>query len=197
MQKSLIALSTLSVLLIANTASAAITWPAEQTYEESLQSGIWYQACENSSQERMFRRINTVNPDGSENIINKGNGVYIDNKSGDGFEPISKCYGSKDRDLEKSKIIKSKVESISQKCENPFDTGIINKRRQFTEWNSDRVSSNFKTNFIVTISNTCDLNETKVFDNPFCATKNQNTHLAQFMEPGQERQKMAYWEYGI
>lgn len=172
MQKSLIALSTLSVLLIANTASAAITWPAEQTYEESLSSGIWFQPCENPSQERMFRRINTVNPDGSENIINKGNGVYIDNKSGDGFEAISKCYDSKDRDLEKSKIIKSTIESISQKCENPFDTGIINKRRQFTEWNSDRVSSNFKTNFIVTISNTCGLNETKVFDNPVCATKN-------------------------
>ncbi|AZE69165.1 DEAD/DEAH box helicase family protein [Pseudomonas synxantha] len=172
MQKTIIAISTLSALLIANTASAAITWPAEQTYEESLSSGIWFQPCENPSQEKMFRRINTVNPDGSENIINKGNEVYIDNKSGDGFEQISKCYDTKDRDLEKSKIIKSTVESISQKCENPFDTGIINKRRQFTEWNSDRVSSNFKTNFIVTISNTCGLNETKVFDNPVCATKN-------------------------
>lgn len=41
MKKSLIALSTLSVLLIANTASAAITWPAEQTYEESLGAETW------------------------------------------------------------------------------------------------------------------------------------------------------------
>lgn len=172
MKKSLIALSTLSALLIANTASAEITWPAEQTYEESLKSVLWFQICENKLQERMFRRINTVNSDGSENIINKGNGVYIDDKNGDGFEAISKCYDLKDRDLEKSKIIKSTSEAISQKCENPFDTGTISKRRQFTEWSSDRVSGNLKTNFIVTISNTCGLNETKVFDNPVCATKN-------------------------
>jgi len=175
MQKSLLAISTISALLIANTASAEITWPAEQTYEESLGAETWSTSggCK-SGQQISMRRVFFMNKDGSKNYVNKGNGVFVKGSEsyGDGFEILSECYESKNTAIEEAKISKVESEAIFQKCENPFDTGRISKSRQFTAWSSDRVSSNFRTSFLVTISNTCGLNETKVFDNPVCATKN-------------------------
>lgn len=175
MQKSLIAISTLSALLIANTASAAITWPAEQTYEESLGAETWSTSggCK-SGQQISMRRVFFMNKDGSKTYVNKGNGVFVKGSEsyGDGFEVLSECYESKNTAIEEAKISEVVSEVISQKCENPLETGLINKRREYTLWSSDRVNSNFKTGFGVTVSSTCQLKETKVFDNPVCATKN-------------------------
>lgn len=175
MKKSLIALSTLSVLLIANTASAAITWPAEQTYEESLGAETWSTSggC-NSGQQISMRRVFFMNKDGSKNYVNKGNGVFVKGSEsyGDGFEVLSECYESKNTAVEEAKISEVVSEVISQKCENPLETGSINKRREYTLWSSDRVNSNFKTGFGVMVTSTCKLVETKVFDNPVCSIKN-------------------------
>ncbi|MBA6042220.1 hypothetical protein [Pseudomonas lactis] len=174
MQKSLIAISTLSVLLIANTASA-ITWPAEQTYEESLGAETWSTdgGCK-SGQQISMRRVFFINKDGSKTYVNKGNGVFVKGSEsyGDGFEILSKCYESTNTAMEEAKISEVVSEVVSQKCENPLETGSINKRREYTLWSSDRVNSNFKTGFGVMVTSTCKLVETKVFDNPVCSIKN-------------------------
>lgn len=174
MQKSLIAISTLSVLLIANTASA-ITWPAEQTYEESLGAETWSTdgGCK-SGQQISMRRVFFINKDGSKTYVNKGNGVFVNGSEsyGDGFEILSKCYESTNTAMEEAKISEVVSEVVSQKCENPLETGSINKRREYTLWSSDRVNSNFKTGFGVMVTSTCKLVETKVFDNPVCSIKN-------------------------
>lgn len=175
MKKSLIALSTLGILLIANTASAAITWPSEQTYEESLGAETWSTSggCK-SGQQISMRRVFFINKDGSKTYVNKGNGVFVNGSEsyGDGFEILSKCYESTNTAMEEAKISEVVSEVVSQKCENPLETGSINKRREYTLWSSDRVNSNFKTGFGVMVTSTCKLVETKVFDNPVCATKN-------------------------
>ncbi|CAM4113225.1 hypothetical protein SAMN05216475_4770 [Pseudomonas synxantha] len=174
MQKSLIAISTLSVLLIANTASA-ITWPAEQTYEESLGAETWSTdgGCK-SGQQISMRRVFFINKDGSKTYVNKGNGVFVKGSEsyGDEFEILSKCYESTNTAMEEAKISEVVSEVVSQKCENPLETGSINKRREYTLWSSDRVNSNFKTGFGVMVTSTCKLVETKVFDNPVCSIKN-------------------------
>lgn len=175
MKKSLIALSTLTLVLLSNTASAEITWPVEQTYEESLGAETWSTGggC-NSGQQISMRRVFFINKDGSKTYVNKGNGVFVKGSEsyGDGFEILSECYESKNTAIEEAKISEVVSEVVSQKCENPLETGSINKRREYTQWSSDRVNSNFKTGFGVIVSSTCQLKETKVFDNPVCATKN-------------------------
>lgn len=180
MQKTIIAISTLSALLIANTASAAITWPAEQRYEESLGAETWSTSggCK-SGQQISMRRVFFMNKDGSKNYVNKGNGFFVKGSEsyGDGFEILSKCYDSTNTEIEEAKISQVVSEVISQKCENPLETGSINKRRAYTLWSPDRVNSNFKTGFNVMVTSTCQLRETKVFDNPVCATKNPDYPL--------------------
>lgn len=175
MKKTIIAISTLSALLIANTASAAITWPAEQTYEESLGAETWSTSggCK-SGQQISMRRVFFINKDGSKTYVNKGNGVFVKGSEsyGDGFEILSKCYESTNTAMEEAKISEVVSEVVSQKCENPLETGSINKRREYTLWSSDRVNSNFKTGFGVMVTSTCKLVETKIFDNPVCSIKN-------------------------
>lgn len=174
MKKTIIAISTLSALLIANTASA-ITWPAEQTYEESLQSEVWSTSggCK-SGQQITMRRVSILNADGSRTYLNKGNGVFVKGSEsyGDGFEVLSECYDSINVVAEETKIYRLESDLISQKCENPLETGSIFKRREYSLWSSDRVNSNFKTGFRLTVYSTCQIVETKVFDNPVCPTKN-------------------------
>lgn len=156
MKKSLIALSTLSVLLIANTASAAITWPVEQTYEESLNAELTTTKCENSSLQRDFRRVYKINSDGSKTFVNTGNGIYLNNIGvGDGYEILSGCYDMKDVVAESSKIKSIENDVITQKCPDPTDTGLITKRRQYTSYNPDRVNSNYKIDFRITVNYAC------------------------------------------
>ncbi len=156
MKKSLIALSTLSVLLIANTASAAITWPVEQTYEESLNAELTTAKCENSSLQREFRRVYKINSDGSKTFVNIGNGIYLNNMGvGDGYEILSGCYDMKDVVAESSKIKSIENDVITQKCPDPTDTGLITKRRQYTSYNPDRVNSNYKIDFRITVNYAC------------------------------------------
>ncbi|NWA46603.1 hypothetical protein HX793_21835 [Pseudomonas reactans] len=180
MQKLQIVLSTLTILLLSNTALAAITWPAEQTYEESLGAETWSTSggCK-SGQQISMRRVFFINKDGSKNYVNKGNGIFVKGSEsyGDGFEILSKCYDSTNTVIEEAKISEVVSEVISQKCENPLETGSINKRREYTLWSPDRANSNFKTGFNVMVTSTCQLKETKVFDNPVCATKNPDYPL--------------------
>ncbi|MGU9835440.1 hypothetical protein ACU685_21010 [Pseudomonas sp. LF195] len=148
MQKSLIAISTLSVLLIANTASA-ITWPADQLYEESLLAESVAVTCFNKPHgQQQYRRLYTNNPDGTKNYINKGNGVYTQSfsKNDDGYELTVDCY-----DLTTGHISDWDVGYDSQvtKCENPKAVGNVTKYRKFIKWKSENLTSNLKTGFDV------------------------------------------------
>lgn len=156
MKKSLIALSTLTLVLLSNTASAAITWPAEQTYEESLNAELTTAKCENSSLQREFRRVYKINSDGSKTFVNIGNGIYLNNMGvGDGYEILSGCYDMKDVVTESSKIKSIENDVVTQKCPDPTDTGLITKRRQYTSYNPDRVNSNYKIDFRITVNYAC------------------------------------------
>ncbi|WP_288075503.1 hypothetical protein [Pseudomonas sp.] len=172
MKKSLIALSTLTLVLLSNTALAAITWPVEQTYEESLNAELTTAKCENSSLYREARNLYKINKDGTKTFINKGNGVYLfANKSGgDGFEILSDCYDTKDTLAEHNKIMWIENDVITQKCPDPTDTGLITKNRQYMSYNPDRVNSNYKIDFRITVNYAC---QQKLFAET--VTENTNT----------------------
>ncbi|MCD7077667.1 hypothetical protein LRQ11_01520 [Pseudomonas sp. MAFF 311095] len=160
MQKSLIALSTLSALLIANTASA-ITWPDEQTYEESLAAETYaVSTCSNHSDwQKQYRRVYVKNTDSTKKYVNKGNGVYIPNfeENGDGYELTRDCYDPKNGYQNDSVIA---YDSQITKCDNVKAVGHITKNRMFSKWISDKVTSNLKTDFnVYSVIDTCKLPE--------------------------------------
>ena len=161
MQKSLLAISTLSALLIANTASAEITWPDEQTYEESLAAETYaVSTCSNHSDwQKQYRRVYVKNTDSTKKYVNKGNGVYIPNfeENGDGYELTRDCYDPKNGYQNDSVIA---YDSQITKCDNVKAVGHITKNRMFSKWISDKVTSNLKTDFnVYSVIDTCKLPE--------------------------------------
>lgn len=161
MQKSLLAISTLSALLIANTASAEITWPDEQTYEESLAAETYaVSTCSNHSDwQKQYRRVYVKNTDSTKKYVNKGNGVYIPNfeENGDGYELTRDCYDPKNGFQNDSVIA---YDSQITKCDNVKAVGHITKNRMFSKWISDKVTSNLKTDFnVYSVIDTCKLPE--------------------------------------
>lgn len=161
MQKSLLAISTLSALLIANTASAEITWPDEQTYEESLAAETYaVSTCSNHSDwQKQYRRVYVKNTDSTKKYVNKGNGVYIPNfeENGDGYELTRDCYDPKNGYQNDSVIA---YDSQITKCDNVKAVGHITKNRIFSKWISDKVTSNLKTDFnVYSVIDTCKLPE--------------------------------------
>lgn len=148
MQKRIIALFTLSIIGLTNTANA-YTWPADQLYEESLLAESVAVTCFNKPHgQQQYRRLYTNNPDGTKNYINKGNGVYTQSfsKNDDGYELTVDCY-----DLTTGHISDWDVGYDSQvtKCENPKAVGNVTKYRKFIKWKSDNLTSNLKTGFDV------------------------------------------------
>ena len=158
MQKRIIALITLSIIGLTNTANA-YTWPADQLYEESLQAERIASTCYNKPNgQQQFRRVYIINPDGTKNYINKGNGVYRDRfTKEDGYEITTDCY-----DLNTGYITDYDVGYDKQitKCDNPKAIGNITKYRLFEKWTSAKLINNLKTGFTVySVIDTCKLPE--------------------------------------
>ncbi|CAN2974947.1 MULTISPECIES: hypothetical protein [Pseudomonas] len=158
MQKRIIALITLSIIGLTNTANA-YTWPADQLYEESLLAERIASTCYNKPNgQQQFRRVYIINPDGTKNYINKGNGVYRDRfTKEDGYEITTDCY-----DFNTGYITDYDVGYDKQitKCDNPKAIGNITKYRLFEKWTSAKLINNLKTGFTVySVIDTCKLPE--------------------------------------
>lgn len=159
MQKRIIALLTLSIIGLTNTANA-YTWPADQLYEESLDAEIWSVSCpQGNGWQSQYRRVYIKNSDGSRTYINKGNGIVFRNQ--DGYEVTRDCYNYQIEGLKTDYEVATDTKTIA--CENPKAIGNVTKFRRYISYTTPKITTNLKTSFnIYELSDDCRTKEIEV-----------------------------------
>lgn len=142
MQKLITALFTLTLIGVTNT-SNAYTWPADQLYEESLNAEVGTFSCGQPNSQGQYRRIYTINKDGTKNYINKGNGVVIRNQ--DGYEITRDCYDFALEGLKNDYEVATDTKTLV--CENPKAVGNISKFRQYIHYTTPKITTNLNLAF--------------------------------------------------
>ena len=157
MQKRIIAVLTLSIIGLTNTANA-YTWPADQLYEESLNAEVGGVSCSVPNSQYQYRRVYIINPDGTRNYLNKGNGVVI--RKQDGYEIIRDCYNVQAEGLKADYEVAYDTKTIA--CENPKAIGNVTKYRQYIHYTNPKVTNYLNLAFsIYNLSDTCRTQETE------------------------------------
>ncbi|UOP09066.1 hypothetical protein [Pseudomonas palleroniana] len=159
MQKRIIALLTLSIIGLTNTANA-YTWPADQLYEESLDAEIWSVSCpQGNGWQSQYRRVYIKNADGSRTYVNKGNGIVFRNQ--DGYEVTRDCYNYQIEGLKTDYEVATDTKTIA--CENPKAIGNVTKFRRYISYTTPKITTNLKTSFnIYELSDDCRTKEIEV-----------------------------------
>lgn len=159
MQKRIIALLTLSIIGLTNTANA-YTWPADQLYEESLDAEIWSVSCpQGNGWQSQYRRVYIKNADGSRTYVNKGNGIVFRNQ--DGYEVTRDCYNYQIEGLKADYEVATDTKTIA--CENPKAIGNVTKFRRYISYTTPKITTNLKTSFnIYELSDDCRTKEIEV-----------------------------------
>lgn len=159
MQKRIIALLTLSIIGLTNTANA-YTWPADQLYEESLDAEIWSVSCpQGNGWQSQYRRVYIKNADGSRTYVNKGNGIVFRNQ--DGYEVTRDCYNYQIEGLKTDYEVATDTKTIA--CENPKAIGNVTKFRRYISYTTPKITTNLKTSFNINeLSDDCRTKEIEV-----------------------------------